>query len=449
MRIGELILKRRLEKHLSQDDLGEMFGVSSSTVGCWERGETECYNYLSKVCQFCEIAVEEALKLGGNTIRKERAGLKKLLQEHGYTYQRLAKAVGVRVDTASDWYSGKSYPKGQNLVKICTLFNISMDEFPTREEATGEQPDDKEPKIETLPAVVKEEPISIDALGLQEKGGRVLVSSRDVARVFGKEHKEVLRTIRGLECSLNFNERNFAPVEYQDSKGETRPEILMTRDGFTFLAMGFTGEKAARFKEAYIAAFNQMEARLKASLPMTAKDLTNPDQLLEILNNWKADRDKLKRLEQQQKKDESKVSFAESVQRQDKEGYFPFSYLAKLLNQNGVDLGRNRLLAEMRKDGFLMRKGTFARKYNEPVQTAVESGWFVVSYETPKYKDGKVILNSHGEPLPARPYTKITPKGIYYFMTFYLRKYGKLTQHESYNEQLPVFSDEETEDDDE
>lgn len=449
MRIGELILKRRLEQHLSQDDLGELFGVSSSTVGCWERGETECYNYLSKVCQFLEITMEEALKLGENTIRKERAGLKKLLQEHGYTWRRLAKAVGVKADTARDWYSGESYPKGQNLVKICTLFNISMDEFPTREEATGGQPDDEEPKIGTLPAVVKEEPISIDALGLQEKDGRVLVSSRDVARVFGKEHKNVLRAVNELDCSQSFNELNFEPVNYQDNKGETRPEILMTRDGFTFLAMGFSGEKAARFKEAYIAAFNQMEARLKASLPMTAKDLTNPDQLLAILNNWKADRDELKRLEQQQKQDKPKISFAESVQRQDKEGYFPFSYLAKLLNQNGVNLGRNRLLAEMRKDGFILRKGTFARKYNEPVQAAVESGWFVVSYETPKYKDGKVILNSHGEPLPARPYTKITPKGIYYFMTFYLRKYGKLTQHESYNEQLPVFSDEETEGDDE
>ena len=449
MRIGELILQRRIEKKLSQDDLGEMFGVSSSTVGCWERGETECYNHLPKVCQFVEISVEDALKLGGNIIRKERAGLKNLLQEHGYTWRRLAKAVGVRADTARDWYSGASYPKGQNLVKICTLFNISMGEFPTREEATGERPDDEKPKIETLPAVVKEEPVSIDSLGLKENGGRVMVSSRDVARVFEREHRTILQAIRELDCSPSFNEQNFLRIEYQDTLGRAKPEILMTRDGFTFLAMGFTGEKAARFKEAYISAFNQMERRLKASLPMTAKDLTNPDQLLAILNNWKADRDELKRLEQQQKKDEPKVSFAESVQRQDKEGYFPFSYLAKLLNQNGIDIGRNRLLAEMRKDGFILRKGTFARKYNEPVQTAVESGWFVVSYETPKYKDGKVILNSHGEPLPARPYTKITPKGIYYFMTFYLRKYGKLTQHESYNEQLPVFSDEETEGDDE
>lgn len=449
MRIGELIKQRRIERNLSQDDLGEMFGVSSSTVGCWERGETECFYHLPKVCQFLEITTEEALQLGENIIRKDRAGIKELLQKHGYTWRKLARTLGVKEDAARNWYTGKSYPKGQNLVKICALFNISMDDFPSREEVTGKPLNDDGAQNETALTVVKEESLSIDALGLQEKGGRVMVSSRDVARVFEKEHPVVLRAIRELDCSSEFNECNFASVNYQDKKGETRPEILMTRDGFTFLAMGFTGEKAARFKEAYISAFNQMERRLKASLPMTAKDLTNPDQLLAILNNWKADRDELKRLEQQQKKDEPKVSFAESVQRQDKEGYFPFSYLAKLLNQNGIDIGRNRLLAEMRKDGFILRKGTFARKYNEPVQGAVENGWFVVSYETPKYKDGKVILNSHGEPLPARPYTKITPKGIYYFMTFYLRKYGKLTQHESYNEQLPVFSDEETEGDDE
>lgn len=58
-----------------------------------------------------------------------------------------------------------------------------------------------------------------------------MVSSRDVARVFGKEHSKVLRDIRALECSPAFNEANFGFVNYQDSKGETRPEILMTRDG--------------------------------------------------------------------------------------------------------------------------------------------------------------------------------------------------------------------------
>jgi len=57
-----------------------------------------------------------------------------------------------------------------------------------------------------------------------------------VAEAFGKPHKDVLKAIRSLETTEEFNERNFSPVEYRDGKGEMRPEYLMTRDGFTFLA---------------------------------------------------------------------------------------------------------------------------------------------------------------------------------------------------------------------
>ena len=73
----------------------------------------------------------------------------------------------------------------------------------------------------------------------------------------------VLRSV-GTSFSAKWvtNERNFAPVEYCDGKGEMRPEYLITRDGFTLLVMGYTGEKAMVFKKAYIAAFNEMESRL-------------------------------------------------------------------------------------------------------------------------------------------------------------------------------------------
>lgn len=62
------------------------------------------------------------------------------------------------------------------------------------------------------------------------------VTSLQVAEAFGKEHKEVLRDIRNLTISKDFNERNFAPVKYYDSKGESRPMLRMTRDGFMILA---------------------------------------------------------------------------------------------------------------------------------------------------------------------------------------------------------------------
>lgn len=97
---------------------------------------------------------------------------------------------------------------------------------------------------------------------VQDGGRRAVVSSRDVARVFEKEHKNVLRDIQNLNCSKSFTELNFELSTYEDATGRELPQYLMTRDGFVILAMGFTGEKAMQFKEAYIAAFNAMEKAL-------------------------------------------------------------------------------------------------------------------------------------------------------------------------------------------
>lgn len=94
-------------------------------------------------------------------------------------------------------------------------------------------------------------------------GDRLIVSSLDISNHFGKQHKDVLRAVRSLDCSPEFNRRNFALVHYQDSKGEQRPAYDITRDGFVFLCMGFTGQQAAVWKERYIDAFNQMEAALR------------------------------------------------------------------------------------------------------------------------------------------------------------------------------------------
>lgn len=80
-----------------------------------------------------------------------------------------------------------------------------------------------------------------------------------VAKMFGKDHKNVLRSIKNLDCSQDFWRLNFAPSNYTDDRGKKQPCVMMTRDGFTFLAMGFTGKKAAQFKEAYIKRFNEME----------------------------------------------------------------------------------------------------------------------------------------------------------------------------------------------
>lgn len=96
------------------------------------------------------------------------------------------------------------------------------------------------------------------------RGDALKTTSLKIAAAFGKLHKDVLRKLEGLDCSPEFNGRNFALVEYTDAKGEKRPLWEMTKDGFMFLVMGFTGKKAARVKEAYIGAFNAMADELVA-----------------------------------------------------------------------------------------------------------------------------------------------------------------------------------------
>ncbi len=96
--------------------------------------------------------------------------------------------------------------------------------------------------------------------------GRAVTTSIAIAEYFTKRHADVIRKIETLEFSPEFNARNFASVEYTDAKGEKRPAYEITRDGFAFLAMGFTGKRAAIFKEHYINAFNMMEAKLSAGV---------------------------------------------------------------------------------------------------------------------------------------------------------------------------------------
>lgn len=95
--------------------------------------------------------------------------------------------------------------------------------------------------------------------------GKAVTSSLAVAEYFCKQHKNVIQKIQTLECSVEFTELNFQPSDYTDCTGRKLPCYQITRDGFAFLAMGFTGKRAARFKEAYINAFNLMEKSLSGA----------------------------------------------------------------------------------------------------------------------------------------------------------------------------------------
>jgi Rha family phage regulatory protein len=93
--------------------------------------------------------------------------------------------------------------------------------------------------------------------------GQPMVSSLTVAEHFRKRHHHVLRDIKSLDCSAEFTRTNFGASEYFDRSGRKLQAVRMTRDGFMFLVMGYTGPTAARVKEAYIQRFNELEARLR------------------------------------------------------------------------------------------------------------------------------------------------------------------------------------------
>jgi Rha family phage regulatory protein len=88
--------------------------------------------------------------------------------------------------------------------------------------------------------------------------------SYDIAENFSKAHKDVLRAIDRVreECGPEFDQRNFAPVDYVDGKGRTYRAYRMTRDGFSLVVMGFTGAAATAWKVKYIAAFNGLAGEL-------------------------------------------------------------------------------------------------------------------------------------------------------------------------------------------
>lgn len=92
--------------------------------------------------------------------------------------------------------------------------------------------------------------------------GQKMVSSRDVAKNFEKEHKNVMQTIQNMTAENSALLKMFVLSEYTSVQNKRLPMYLMNRDGFTLLAMGFTGSKAMEWKLKYIQAFNAMERKL-------------------------------------------------------------------------------------------------------------------------------------------------------------------------------------------
>ena len=227
---------------------------------------------------------------------------------------------------------------------------------------------------------------------------RVVTTSRRVADVFEKDHRHVLRDIDSLKEDVpNFGqmfEENKAP----DSYGRPQRVYYLNRDGLSLLAMGFTGRKAMEWKLKYIQAFNSMEKALQER-NKPSYQITDP---IARAQAWIEEEKKRQLLQAQNEEMKPKALFADAVS--SSRTSILIRDLAKLVKQNGVDMGQNRLFSWLRDNGYLIKSGS---DKNMPTQRSMDMSLFEI--QEGNYTDGG------GRNCITRT-TKVTGKGQVYFI---------------------------------
>lgn len=128
--------------------------------------------------------------------------------------------------------------------------------------------------------------VAVDAalIDVHTNNGVLVTTSRNIAVVFGKEHRNVVRDIRAVidaSPDKDFTQLNFELSEYVDPTGRKLPEYLLTRDGTMLLIMGYNGTKAMALKTAYIKRFNEMEQALRNGAQTQRQVSYSPRELLD------------------------------------------------------------------------------------------------------------------------------------------------------------------------
>lgn len=231
-----------------------------------------------------------------------------------------------------------------------------------------------------------------------EKGAPVTTSLL-VAEKFNKEHKNILRDIQNLVAQNSAAKSFFIESEYEN-RGKMYPMYVMNRDGFSLLVMGFTGAQALKFKLEYIDAFNKMEEIIKTGfqLPQTYAEA------LRLLAEQVEESERQKQLIAEQA---PKALFADAVATSTQSCLV--GELAKILRQNNVNIGQNRLFDWLRINGYLCQYG---ERYNQPTQRAMDLELFEVKKTVINKPDGTVLVSTT---------TKVTGKGQVYFVNKFLK----------------------------
>jgi len=244
-------------------------------------------------------------------------------------------------------------------------------------------------------------------INIKNRDGILVTSSRDIAERFEKRHVDTIRAIEDIKkqgCTQNCADL-FIETEYQNDQNKQRyKEYLLTRDGFSLLAMGFTGAKALKWKIKYIEAFNKMEEELRKQLAPTGKQLMAM-ALIEANETIENQVVLIDTLQQKISEDEPKVLFANQLAKTKE--LVPIGNYAKTLCHGGFEIGQNRLFQWLRDNNILT-------KDNLPYQQYIVNGAFEVNRYV-QFKNGEYKQRSR---------TLITPKGQLYLFKKMLKDPG-------------------------
>lgn len=220
------------------------------------------------------------------------------------------------------------------------------------------------------------------------------ISSREIAELTGKRHSDILEAIRNMESAWEkINERKFPLVNYKDAKGEMRPEYRLNKTECLYVATKFNDEARAKL----ILRWEELELEKQNQIPQSFSEALKLayEQSLKI--------------EEQQKQLEAqapKVLFTEAVMGSSSSCLI--GELAKIITQNGYQIGEKRLFKWLRENHYLGIKG---ERYNIPNQQYIEQGLFELKKGTRSGNNGVMHTTIT---------TKVTGKGQVYFVNKFL-----------------------------
>jgi phage antirepressor YoqD-like protein len=219
------------------------------------------------------------------------------------------------------------------------------------------------------------------------------MSSREIAELTGKQHKHVL-----VDCDKlneNYSELGLAEISagvytHPNTGSQQHREYLLTKIQCFDLMTGY--DTKLRIK------VNRRWEELESANQI---DFSDPDTVLMLAQNWKQERQKRLEAETKVQEQAPKVLFADAVATSERSVLI--SELAKILQQNGINIGQNRLFEWLRNNGYLCSKGEY---YNQPSQRAMDMGIFRIKKNVINKPDGTTLLTST---------TTVTGKGQIYF----------------------------------